>query len=337
MSNNTVMPDYTVLIDAQTQAFIEHTENALPKEATRLEIWQQRALYDAMCRELYAGYPAGVTSSGVSCGADSSADNRRDNKTQIPFRQYKPPSESDLRNTANIIYLHGGGFVVGSLESHDDVCAEICGRTGNSVISVDYRLSPEHKHPAALDDVMVVIEHIYQTQQQSIIVCGDSAGANLAAAACHAYRNKRDIHQAVPEIIGQLLIYPGLGGDTTQGSYLTHANAPMLSTDDVQFYASIRCRNATQMFDPLFAPLLDTSFNNLPPTIVFSAECDPLCDDGDSYCSNIRLAGGRAHWFKESGLVHGYLRARHTVERAKRSFDRIIEAITYLDKKQWPY
>ena len=89
--------------------------------------------------------------------------------------------------------------------------------------------------------------------------------------------------------------------------------------------------------DATYAPLQGTDFSNLPPTIVFSAQCDPLCDDGQVFCDRILAAGGKAHWIREDGLVHGYLRARTSVARARDSFERIVLAIEALGQEIWPY
>ena len=134
-----------------------------------------------------------------------------------------------------------------------------------------------------------------------------------------------------------MLIYPGLGGDTGKGSYLTHAHAPMLTRDDVLFYSGIRHNGTAPASDPTVSPLQDSTFTNLPPTVTFGAECDPLCDDAGAYAHAVRAAGGRAETFTEQGLVHGYLRARHTVPRAKASFARITNALSALAKGEWPY
>jgi acetyl esterase len=134
-------------------------------------------------------------------------------------------------------------------------------------------------------------------------------------------------------VLGQVLIYPGLGGDVDQGSYLTHAHAPMLTRDDVILGATIR-QNGPD--DPTALPLRDTDFTGLPPTLAIAAECDPIADDSAAYAAAITAAGGRAIAIMEPGLVHGYLRARHSVPRAAASFTRICNALTALAQGQWP-
>lgn len=292
-------PDYQTLIDAPTWAFIRKTDASYPPDTATLFIADQRAIYDRMCAAFDTPYPAGVTSHDQPIAG-------------VPCRIYpgKQPT---------VLYLHGGGFVVGGLHSHDGVCADIRGATGLTVVSADYRLSPEHRHPAAFDDACAVTRHL--AAQGPLILVGDSAGANLAAAACHAIRGHRQIK-------GQVLIYPGLGGDLNTGSYLTHAQAPMLTRDDVLFYKGVRHAGPTPEGDPTVSPLQDTDFTGLPPTLAIAAECDPLSDDAQAYAGKITAAGGRAEWVVEKGLVHGYLRARTTVPRAAASFARITAAIT---------
>ena len=293
--------DYERLIDAQTWAFIKASADAYPPDAATLSIAKQRVIYDTMCRAFHRGYPDGITAqdrpiAGVACRVFAGAE----------------PA---------IIYLHGGGFVVGGLESHDDVCADIRAATGLTVICPDYRLSPEHLHPAAFEDALAVTRAM--AAHGPVLLAGDSAGGNLAAAVSHALRG-------TGQVLGQVLIYPGLGGDVDAGSYLTHAKAPMLTRDDVLFYAGIRHGGLVPSGDATVSPLQDTDFSGLPPTIAFGAECDPLCDDACAYAQAIQKAGGHAHWVVEPGLVHGYLRARRTVGRAAASFARITRALQTL-------
>ena len=303
------MTDYAQLIDDPTWAFIRATDAAYPPDTATLSIAQQRAIYDGMCRAFFQGYPPGVIAHDAAVAG-------------VPCRIYPGAQPT-------VVYLHGGGFVVGGLNSHDDICAEIRAVTGLTVVAVDYRLSPDHLLPAALEDALAVIRHLAALGQ--VVLAGDSAGGNLAAAASHILR-AGNLHP-----LGQVLIYPGLGGDMTTGSYLTHAHAPMLTRDDLLFYRDIRHGRPPPDGDPTVAPLQDSDFRNLPPTVTFGAECDPLCDDAAAYARAITGAGGRAHSVLEPGLVHGYLRARATVPRAAASFTRIIAAIAALARGDWPY
>ncbi len=304
LSNTMTAVDYQSLIDAPTWSFIEATNAAYPPDTASLTIADQRAIYDRMCRVFFQGYPPGVTA-------------RDEAVAGVPCRIY--PGADPV-----VIYLHGGGYVVGGLHSHDDVCAEIRARTGLTVVAVDYRLSPDHLHPAAFDDACGVVRAL--ATKGPVVLAGDSAGANLAAAAAHALRG------AGVKILGQVLIYPGLGGDVNVGSYITHAHAPMLTRDDVLFYKDIRHGGPPPEDDPTVYPLRDTDFTGLPPTLAIGAECDPLADDARDYAARIIAAGGQAEWVEEKGLVHGYLRARASVPRAAASFDRIVATISRFAK-----
>ena len=236
--------DYQSVIDAETWAFIARTNRFYTPEIATYSIDRQRAIYDAMCREFVQPYPPGVTAldqqiAGVAC------------------RIYKGSGP------ATVLYLHGGGFVVGGLDSHEDVCAEIMARTELTVVAAAYRLSPENLHPAAFDDTCAVARAL----PGPLVLAGDSAGANLAAAAAHALRG------SPVQISGQVLIYPGLGGDPTSGSYKTHA--PMLTLADVLFYKDIRHGRPAPQDEPSVTPLCDPDFTQLPHPLAISAEMRP--------------------------------------------------------------
>ena len=313
------MTDYQSLIDAETWAFIEQTNSYYPPDTVDHTIDQQRKVYNLMCRAFFAGYPDGVSAEDKQIKSSGHT---------ISIRRYRA-LRYDCR--AMVLYYHGGGFVVGGLQSHDDICAEICHRTGYEVLSVDYRLSPEHKHPAAFEDALAAFEWAAVSYDLPILLAGDSAGGNLAAAVAHHTRK----NPCKP--IGQMLIYPGLGGDMNRGSYIKHANAPMLTVRDLDFYKDIRTGGKDFSRDISYRPLADTDFSGLPPTIVITAECDPLSSDGEIYRDRIMAAGGKAWWHEEAGLVHGYLRARHSVARARESFTRIIDSIKALGRKEWTH
>ncbi|MDE9450216.1 alpha/beta hydrolase [Aliiroseovarius sp. Z3] len=302
--------DYDTLIDAETWAFIRETEAHYPPDTSTADAGRQREIYDQMCRAFFAGYPDGVVARDACAG-------------RIPLRVYECGPHA-----VTLIYFHGGGFVVGGLDSHDDVCAELCARAGVRVVSVDYRLCPEHPHPSAFQDAHEATQYVALTWPGTHILAGDSAGGNLAAAVAHASRGMR-------RLAGQILIYPGLGGNMMRGSYRDHAQAPMLTLEDLKFYDSMRFDGPRPSADPTAAPLADTDFAELPPTVIFTAECDPLADDGRDYRDAILAADGKARWINETGLVHGYLRARHSVRRARDSFDRIVAATKMLAAGEW--
>ncbi|MDG4882325.1 alpha/beta hydrolase [Mesorhizobium sp. WSM4884] len=311
------MTDYRKLIDAETWAFIEKTNSYYPPDTIDYTIAEQRAIYDRMCREFFAGYPHGVTAETTEITTPTN---------NVPIRIYR---NAEPDKAAMVLYVHGGGFILGGLDSHDDVCAELCARTGYEVVSADYRLAPEHLHPAAFDDVLSAFEWAAKTYDCPVVLCGDSAGGNLCAAIAHATRGH------VKKPVGQVLIYPSLGGDHFRGSYLTHAEAPMLSARDIEFYKHIRTGGVDRTGDITLYPLADANFAYLPPTVLITAQCDPLSSDGEAYRDRVVAAGGHAYWFEEPGLVHGYLRARHTVGRARASFTRIVEAVSMLGKGDW--
>lgn len=309
--------DYETMIDQETWDFIHRTAACYPADTAERGIEDQRKIYDAMAAVFLAPRPDGVET-----------EDKRVNGVGVRIYTAGDP-------TRTVLFCHGGGFVVGGLESHDDVCSEICAQTGYRVVAVDYRLAPEHKHPAMFQDAWGALRWVTDTYEGGVVLAGDSAGGNLAAALSHYARDKSPEVRA--RILGQVLIYAGLGGDVDRGSYLDHAHAPMLTRDEILFYMNIRATGAGPDADATYAPLHDRSFSGLPPTVLVTADCDPVRDDSRDYRDRILDAGGLAVWINEEGLIHGYLRARHSVSRARNSFERITIAIEALGQELWPY
>jgi len=309
---------YETRLDPALWAYIDSVNAWYPPEVIGLPIDKQRAVYDRMCRAFHQGRPPGVKASDGLVAASGHG---------IPIRHYQPAGKAAR---AMVLYFHGGGFILGDLDSHDDICAEICAGTGFDVVSVDYRLAPEHLHPAAFDDAMAAFAWA-AASGLPIVLCGESAGGNLAAAVAQATRKH------ARAALGQVLIYPGLGGDEGAGSYVEHAEAPLLSVADIAFYRDVRSAKRQSPDDPTFSPLRDRDFSGLPPTVIITAECDPLSSDGQTYRDRIVAAGGKAWWHEEPRLVHSFLRARTTVPAAAQAFARIIAAVAVLGKGEWPY
>lgn len=297
-------------LDPEIEAFIETSLRVSSNLSTESSIEQQRKSYNESCRYFFHDYPDKV---------EAVDDKVKGRHGDIKIRRYCYDGSNPESDT-QVVFIHGGGFILGSLDSHDDICAELCAATGINTVSIDYRLAPEFLYPVHLDDV---VDAYLETWKPNSIIVGVSAGANLAAALCHRLKTCDKIPA------GQVLIYPALGGELFDlESYSTNANAPLLSSEDIQFYRKVRCKDGElPLEDPEFYPLVAKNFSGLPPTVAFSAGVDPLRDDSKYYVEKLNQAGVDAVWHNEDGLVHDYIRARHTSRRAADSFQRIIEAI----------
>jgi acetyl esterase len=295
----------TTITDPEVLEFIARTDSFYPPNTVEFSIAEQRRVYDGMCAAFRQPRPNGVTVTDETVAGPG---------CPIPQRRYVPENAGSV----TVVYFHGGGFVVGGLDSHDDVCAEIAAATGCPVVSVDYRLCPEHVHPAAYDDSLAAARAALA--DGPVILAGDSAGGNLAAAVAQTLRGAA--------IKGQVLIYPSLGGEQLElPSYSECAEAPMLTTRDIHFYLTVRAGGPPPVGDPTFFPLAATDFSGLPPCFILAAGADPLRDDGVEYVRRLIGAGVEAYCVVEPQLPHAHLRARTTSHRAREAFERVLEAI----------
>ncbi|KAJ33461.1 lipase, partial [Agrobacterium tumefaciens] len=249
-----------MISDPQVLAFIRKTEASYPAQANTASAVENRAYYDAMCANFRAPRPENVVVVDREIGG-------------VPCRIY------GLASPVCVLYLHGGGFVVGGLDSHDDVCAEIADATSLQTISVDYRLAPEHLWPAQINDV----EAVWRALDRPVVVVGDSAGGLLAAALCLSQKSRR-------QPLGQVLIYPGLGGDGDAASYRDNAEAPLLRASDVIVYRDLLFGGASPR-DPIARPLKAPDLSGLAPAFIVTADVDPLRDDGADYAERLSAAG----------------------------------------------
>lgn len=312
---------YSMLTDVGIRNFMIESDSFYPPNAVDLSIEQQRSLYNKMSAHFRKERPDNIK---VEDRFVVSGD------FEIPVRIYSPNSSTPL---PVMLYLHGGGYVVGDLESHDDICAEIADRAQVCVVTAAYRLAPEHKFPAAFNDCKALLSALpdlgseFGFDCQHLVVGGDSAGGNLAAGLCLDARDSGS-----PKISGQVLIYPGLGGDGTKGSYISQAHAPGLSAKDSEFYRNIYVgpSDHPNRNSKFALPLLETNYANLPPAFLVAAHFDPLRDDCSNYADCLKNAGVDATVRDEPELVHAFLRARHMSKPASQSFDAIITAIKSL-------
>lgn len=295
---------YARLEDPGIRDFLIAGERFYPPDAVSLTMAEQRAFYDRYCAHFRKPRPDGVAAEDVAFGG-------------VPCRHYRL---AGTENAPVLVYLHGGGFVLGGLDSHDDVCAELCAGARIEVMAVDYRLAPEHPFPAAFEDAYAALMAVASTNAE-IIVGGDSAGGNLAAALCLKARDA-----AAPRLKGQVLIYPGLGGDMGRGSYVSQAQAPGLSTADVRYYRDTYRGGGSKFAEPL----RETDYRGLPPAFLVAAALDPLHDDCFDYAARLAAAGVPAMVRDEPLLVHAFLRARNMSAPARASFDAITAACASL-------
>jgi acetyl esterase len=303
----------------QDPEVLRFVAEALAHAEGSAEVAESRLAYDRMCAAFRAPRPPGVVVSDTGLAA-------AEPERTIAVREYRrgdPPAGGGPGGGRAVLYLHGGGYILGGLDSHDDICAEMCAGTGLAVVAVDYRLAPEWVFPAALDDAWAVFRHLLRRGCE-VVVAGDSAGGNLAAALCVRARRL-----GAPQPARQVLIYPQLALDGRSDSYREHAQAPMLSAAACARYLALHAGPGpiAEALLPELAPLAARSFAGLAPAFVVTADIDPQRDDGRDYVTRLEEAGVIAEWRNELQLVHGFLRARHLSRRAAASFAAILEAL----------
>ena len=304
-------------------AFMEAGSQFYPADSVALSIGEQRQCYNNLCAHFHAGRPAGMRVTDTAYPGPAG---------DIALRRYEPGGH---RNPGAVIYMHGGGFILGGLDSHDDICCGLAENAGVAVFAVDYRLAPEHVFPAAFDDCAAAVEWIHEHSDSldidpgRIVLAGDSAGGTLAAAVCLA---RRDRGLAMPA--GQVLIYPAFGGDKTRGSFVSRRHAPGLTTADMEYYERtyLGADATTNRSSKFYAPLLESQFAGLPPAFLVACEWDPLRDDSFHYARCLQSAGVAAQVRHEPELVHACLRARHLSPSANAMFDAITGAISDMQK-----
>ena len=296
-------------ISPQLAAFVAKTESFTSDDSSLAGLRQN---YDRMCQVFTPARPEGLLIEDCCLAG-------------VNVRSYLPTTPTPPNGWPCLLYMHGGGWVVGGLDSHDFICFELANTLQVLVIAIDYRLAPEHPFPAAYDDRRAVWQAIqagqgpYAIDLQRLVVAGDSAGGNLAAALCLGLR---DDGQALP--LAQVLIYPGLGGPADLPSRRDCRDAPLLSTADSDYYRALYLGDDAQL-SPYGMPLLAKDFSGLPEAFIAVAQFDPLRDDGMLYAERLQAAGVTTLLYPGKGLVHGCLRARRQVPEVDRLYDYLLD------------
>jgi acetyl esterase len=308
-------------IDEGMLTFYKELSKHSPPESANWPLPKQRKAWDEVCRLFRAIRPQRLLVEDIDVDG-------------VHIRVFRPPGEAPK---PAVIYLHGGGWVLGSCETHDDMCAEMADQADCVVVLVDYRLAPEHPHPAQLEDSLKVLlwmrsaGRAFGIDPDRIVGAGDSAGGQMTAGLALVLRDN-----GAPQLRGQVLIYPVLGADVNTPSYIRNADAPCLTKPEMIFYLDcfLGPKGNPNWFDPRAIPNLTYDVHGLPPAYISVAAHDPLYDDGIIFYEKLRDAGIPAMLKKEPALAHSFMRARHVSEPAKKGFNGIVEALRSLGHRE---
>ena len=232
----------------------------------------------------------------------------------IPIRLYRPSAGDAL---PLIVYFHGGGWVLGNIETHDSIARQLSSSTGFAVASVDYRLAPEHPFPAAVEDAYASLQWLagrasqLNVDRRRIAVCGDSAGGNLAAVISILARD-----YGGPQIALQILRYPCVDFGFDTGSYKAFATGYQLSKADMEWYRRLYLSSRDEWTHPHAAPIHAPDLSGLPPAIVVTAEFDVLRDEGRAYADRLRDSGVDVTYRCFEGLIHGFFGMTASIDKA---------------------
>jgi acetyl esterase len=229
-----------------------------------------------------------------------------------------------------LVYFHGGGWVVGSIATHDALCREITNAAGVAVVSVDYRLAPEHPFPAAVEDAYAatawVAEHgpTIGIDPARIAVGGDSAGGNLAAVVA---LKARDEGGGGPRLACQVLLYPITNDDLDTASYREFARGYMLTREAMAWYWDQYVPAPGDRRDPYASPLRAEDLGGLPPALVMTAGYDVLRDEAEAYAARLIEAGTRVQLSRHDGMIHGFLRRTAIFDQGRKALAEVGEML----------
>lgn len=243
----------------------------------------------------------------------------------LPIRIYSPEGQGPF---VGLVYFHGGGWVIGSIATHDGLCRSIANAAGCVVVSVDYRLAPEHPFPAATEDAYAATQWVVanaealQIDRFRMAVGGDSAGGNLAAVTALMARDRGG-----PRLALQVLLYPIADFDLNTSSYRDFAEGHLLTRDAMAWFFKHYVPADVRADHPYLSPLRAGSHQGLPSALVISAECDPLCDEGNAYARRLEAAGVPVKSSCYPGMIHGFIRRHKLLPAGRQALGEIAAAL----------
>jgi acetyl esterase len=244
---------------------------------------------------------------------------------EITVRTYSPGGPG--RHPA-LVYYHGGGWVIGDLYTHDGLCRSLTNAARCVVASVDYRLAPESKYPAAVEDSYAALAWVVANaarlgiDPRRVAVGGDSAGGNLATVVALMARERGG-----PALVHQVLIYPVTDHDLDTPSYRENATGYVLTREAMRWFWDHYLVHEAQGREPYASPLRAASLAGLPSTLVITAECDPLRDEGEAYAARLRDAGVPVTLTRYPGMFHGFVRMTRILDKARTAVDEIAGSL----------
>jgi acetyl esterase len=245
---------------------------------------------------------------------------------EIPIRIYTPQGRPPF---PILVYFHGGGWVICNLDTHDSVCRSLANGASCIVVSVDYRLAPEHKFPAAVDDAYAATQWVADSanlingDSARIAVGGDSAGGNLAAVVSLMAREKGG-----PSLMYQVLIYPVTNiSSFDTNSYREHGEGYILTKDSMEYYRRHYIGHEEESQNPYASPLLAQELSGLPPALVITAEFDVLTDEAEAFANRLKQAGVPVMYTCYEGMIHAFFALGAVVDRAREAMDEITAAL----------
>jgi acetyl esterase len=236
----------------------------------------------------------------------------------IPLRLYHPHTAAERKIAPPVlVYYHGGGWVIGDLDTHDTLCRELANGSGCAVVAVDYRMGPEHRFPAAVDDSIAAARWVHAhagelgVDATRLAVGGDSAGGNLAAVVAIAARDGGDL-----PVRFQLLIYPATDQRCGWPSHTSNAQGYLLTADTIRYFHDHYIADPAMDLDWRASPLLHPNLSKLPPALVLSAGYDPLRDEALQYSHKLTQAGNRATHILFERQIHGFITMGRVIDEA---------------------
>ncbi|MFC7394661.1 alpha/beta hydrolase [Scopulibacillus cellulosilyticus] len=245
----------------------------------------------------------------------------------IPIRIYYPMKEQDTYPA--LVYYHGGGWVIGDIDSHDNICRSLTNLAECVTISVDYRLAPENKFPAAVDDAYAALKWVYdnhielQIDPKKIAAGGDSAGGNLTAVVSYLAKERK-----TPDLIYQVLFYPATNFQADTESIRENSEGYFLTFEAMTWFKNHYLNNREEESHPLASPLLNENLSGLPPALVITAEYDPLRDEGEQYAEKLKSAGVEVSCTRYPGVIHGFISMADVIDKGKEALIETGAALT---------